>query len=248
MRLKYSVALLSLSLLLAGCSKPKQESKMRAAVPTPQVTVMCPSLPCSVLVTGPVVVPPPPPPSVTVLPATLVLSAALNTDSPILFVTLTNPNSAAVVETDSMTGAGFNYGGIGTCKQAVPGNGSCTISVKYHPTSSAGSLGSLTVSLGSPSVNTVVNLTGSTTVAPPVLHSSATSWSASPSTTTVGYNLYRSTTSGGPYTKLNTALITGLSYKDTTVVTKTTYYYVATAVDATGTESISSNQVTAVIP
>jgi fibronectin type 3 domain-containing protein len=78
-------------------------------------------------------------------------------------------------------------------------------------------------------------------------HSAALSWTASTSTVS-GYNVYRGTVNGGPYTLLNTSLITVLSYTDTAVQSGATYYYVTTAVDSNGVESVYSNQVTAAIP
>jgi hypothetical protein len=56
-----------------------------------------------------------------------------------------------------------------------------------------------------------------------------------------GYNVYRSTTPGGPYTKVNTALITGAGFTDTSAQTGT-YYYVVTSVDSDGDESAPSNE------
>ena len=58
-----------------------------------------------------------------------------------------------------------------------------------------------------------------------------------------GYNVYRSTTSGGPYTKLNRftgkqSLITSTSM----LPIGTTYYYVVTAVDTVANESYASNE------
>jgi hypothetical protein len=58
------------------------------------------------------------------------------------------------------------------------------------------------------------------------------------------YNVYRSTTSGGPYTKIATG-VTGTTYNDTDVINGTTYYYVVTAVNSSGTESAYSNEVSA---
>jgi hypothetical protein len=78
-------------------------------------------------------------------------------------------------------------------------------------------------------------------------HSVALSWTASTSTVR-GYNVYRSTTSGSGYAKLNAALLSAVSFSDTTVLSGTTYFYVATAVDSGGDESLDSNQVTAAIP
>jgi fibronectin type 3 domain-containing protein len=77
-------------------------------------------------------------------------------------------------------------------------------------------------------------------------HSVALSWIASTSTV-AGYNVYRSTVSGTQYAKLNSSLV-GLAYTDTTVLGGTIYYYVTTAVDASGNESAHSNEVSANIP
>jgi hypothetical protein len=78
-------------------------------------------------------------------------------------------------------------------------------------------------------------------------HSVALSWHASSSAIS-GYNVYRATTNGGPYSKINSGLITVASYTDTSVSGATTYYYVSTSVDSTGIESAYSNQATAAIP
>ncbi len=60
--------------------------------------------------------------------------------------------------------------------------------------------------------------------------------------------MYRSTTSGGGYTKLNGSLVSLVNYTDSTVANGTIYYYVTTAVDGSGLESINSNEASAVIP
>jgi len=63
-----------------------------------------------------------------------------------------------------------------------------------------------------------------------------------------GYNLYRSTTSGGPYSQINTSLLSANQYTDSNVENGTTYYYVATEVNRKGQESAYSKQAKAVIP
>jgi len=78
-------------------------------------------------------------------------------------------------------------------------------------------------------------------------HSATLSWTASTSTVS-GYNVYRATVSNGPYTLISTSLVTGLTFTDTNVQSGATYYYVTTAVDSNGNESLDSNQATAVIP
>ena len=87
-----------------------------------------------------------------------------------------------------------------------------------------------------------------TTTAVTTTYSVALQWDASTSTV-VGYYVYRTTTSGTGYVKLNpSSAATGLSYTDTTVQDGTTYYYVTTAVDSGGTESLYSNEAQAIIP
>ncbi len=79
-------------------------------------------------------------------------------------------------------------------------------------------------------------------------HSVALSWIASTSAV-AGYNVYRSTVSGTQYAKVNSSLVVGsLAYTDTTVLGGIVYYYVTTAVDASGNESVHSNEVSANIP
>lgn len=73
------------------------------------------------------------------------------------------------------------------------------------------------------------------------------SWDASTSIVS-GYNIYRGTTSGGPYIQINSSLISGLSFFDSTVTAGCVCYYVATAVDSSSAESAYSNEATAVVP
>jgi hypothetical protein len=79
-------------------------------------------------------------------------------------------------------------------------------------------------------------------------HAVSLSWTASASGNIAGYNVYRSVTSGGPYTALNGSLVTTGSFTDSNVTAGQTYYYVATAVDTTNDQSAYSNQVQATIP
>jgi len=80
-------------------------------------------------------------------------------------------------------------------------------------------------------------------------HSVVLTWDASTSPDVVGYNVYRSDVSGGPYTLLD-ASIPGstLTYTDRTVQAGMTYYYVVTAVNSEGNESLYSNEASALVP
>ena len=70
-------------------------------------------------------------------------------------------------------------------------------------------------------------------------------WSNNPEFDVNGYNVYRSTISGGTYTKLNETLLSGSNYTDNSVTNGTTYYYVVTAVDTSSNESANSGEVSA---
>jgi fibronectin type 3 domain-containing protein len=78
-------------------------------------------------------------------------------------------------------------------------------------------------------------------------HQVILSWTASISPVT-GYNVYRGTQTGGPYTLLNTDTVTADTFTDATVVSGQTYFYVVTAVNSSGVESVFSNEAAAVIP
>jgi hypothetical protein len=82
----------------------------------------------------------------------------------------------------------------------------------------------------------------------PYAHSVDLRWKGSVSRV-VGYNVYRSETDGGPYTKLTTsAPIRTTNYTDRSVQSGHTYFYAVTAVDSKSKESRYSNQIKALIP
>ena len=68
---------------------------------------------------------------------------------------------------------------------------------------------------------TTISLSG--TGAQAVPPSVTLSWTDS-ATTVSGYNVYRSTVSGGPYSKLDSALVATTQYVDSTVQAGQTYY------------------------
>jgi len=116
--------------------------------------------------------------------------------------------------------------GLLTCTADIEGSGVCNSDV----------------------VNRVVTATLGGTCVVTSVHSVTLNWTASTTPNVAGYNVYRSATAGGPYTKLNTTLVVPTNYGDSTVTAGQTYYYVATAVDTNGNESANSNQAQAVIP
>jgi len=73
------------------------------------------------------------------------------------------------------------------------------------------------------------------------------SWQPS-SSAVVGYFVYRGAVSGGPYARISPGLVAALDYHDAAVSDGALYFYVVTAVDAAGMESVFSNETTASIP
>jgi len=81
-------------------------------------------------------------------------------------------------------------------------------------------------------------------------HSVTLTWhppAASTDAKVVSYNIYRSTSPGGPYAPLASG-VHGLSYQDGLVKAGMTYYYVVRSVDAAGRESRPSEEVKAAVP
>ena len=73
----------------------------------------------------------------------------------------------------------------------------------------------------------------------------ALNWNDNGESDLAGYNVYRSTTQGGPYSKINGSLVTVSDYTDTGLTNGTTYYYVVTAEDNAAQESGYSSEVNA---
>jgi hypothetical protein len=140
-----------------------------------------------------------------------------------------------------LSGAGFSANGVSSGQVLTPGQ-TATIQVSFQPQATGSITGSVTVSSNASPV--VVTLSGSGVQQ--VSHSVSLSWTRSTSTV-AGYLVYSSEVSGGPYTKLTTSAVSLPSYTDSSVQNGNTYYYVVTAVDASGTESAFSNQASAVI-
>jgi hypothetical protein len=91
--------------------------------------------------------------------------------------------------------------------------------------------------------------TAAITIDPAAQHTVDLNWSPSTDPNITGYNVYRGSISGGPYSQVNTeSLVASTLYTDATVTSGQTYYYVVTAVDSSGVESGDSNETQAVIP
>jgi hypothetical protein len=117
------------------------------------------------------------------------------------------------------------------------------------------SLSGHTFSPASQSVTiTTANVTGLNFTAVATPHSVDLSWGAGtiekpvPGQVVVGYNVYRGSGNGGPYTKLNSSPVAALTYTDEAVSAGQTWYYVCSTVDNLGDVSGYSNQAAATVP
>src|SRR6202158_5197990 len=154
-------------------------------------------------------------------------------------IAITNTgNSNVSVSQITLTGAGYTMTGGGAPVTLTPSQ-MITLFVQFGPNVAGTVNGNISIVSNATGSPATVSLTG--TGVAPVQHSAALTWSAS-SSPVAGYNVYRSTVSGGPYAKINTSLLAALTYTDSTVRSGTTYYYVATAVDSNGIESVFSNK------
>ena len=151
---------------------------------------------------------------------------------------------SVVVSSLMSNSAEFTVSGISLPATVTPGN-NVSFTVTFTPQATGSASANVTIASNASNPSLQEPLTGSGSA--PVAHSVSLSWS--PSTSTVaGYNVYRGTVSGGPYSKINSSADAGTSYTDSSVLSGTTYFYVTTSVDSSGDESVNSNQVTAAIP
>ena len=160
--------------------------------------------------------------------------------------TVTNTgNSNVAISGITTTGTGFSLtSGAGAV--TLSPNQSTAVSVQFAPSVAGAVNGSVRILSNATGSASSVALSG-TGVAPVAQHSVALNWGAS-STSVAGYNVYRSMVSGSSYAKMNGSVLGGVSYADSSVQSGQTYYYVATAVDASGNESVHSNEVSAIVP
>jgi len=150
------------------------------------------------------------------------------------------------VESASWNGQGYSVSGI-DFPVTIPANTSISYKVSFAPQASGSISGGIIFVSDAPNSPTTQTFTGSGgAVSQVVQHSVDLSWDLG-SAGIDGYNVYRGTRPGGPYTKLNSKPLSSSTYTDATVKSGTTYYYVATSVDA-GVESSYSEEVFAAIP
>ena len=159
-------------------------------------------------------------------------------------VLVTNTGNADVTITQAtVAGLAFSFSGLSLPLTLMAGQ-SISFSVTFSPTSAGDFSGSVSLISNGTDSPTVEQMTGAGVKA----YAVTLSWEASTSPDILGYNVYRGVTSGGPYIKITSSLVSSTSFVDSTVVAGQTYFYVATAVNSNGDESAYSNQAEATVP
>jgi hypothetical protein len=196
-----------------------------------------------------------PPPNPNPTPGTLAVSpATLNFgnvnvgSSSSLTATLSASTADVTISSAAWNGTGYSVTGI-TFPVTIPAGQSTKYKVAFAPPATGSDPGG--ISFTSDATNTTLQQSfsgaGTQPQNPPPGHSVSLTWD--PSTSLVaGYNIYRGTQSGGPYTKLNSSLLAATVFSDSGVQSGTTYFYVSTAVDSSSLESSFSNEATADVP
>ena len=184
-------------------------------------------------------------PSLSAVPSSLAFGTQVLNTATTQTVKITNTGSVAVsITQDTISGSGFTVG-VTTPINLNVGQ-SLNVPVVFNPGAAGTVNGSLAlVSNGT----TLLSVPLSGTGLAPLAHSVDVTWAASTSTPLQGYNVYRSTVSGGPYTKLSPTLSpTTLLFTDTTPLSGKQYFYVVTALNTSSVESSSSSEVAVTIP
>jgi hypothetical protein len=186
-------------------------------------------------------------PAASIAPGSLAFgNQTINTTSAAQTVTLTNTGNAALsIAGITVTGTNASdFTQTNTCGSSVAASANCTIAVMFTPSGTGTRVASLSIADNASGSPQTVPLSGAGT------HDVILSWTASTTPGVVGYDVYRGTTSGGPYpTQLNSTPVNGTTYTDETVQAGQTYYYVVTAVASDDvTQSAYSNQTSATVP
>jgi hypothetical protein len=180
-----------------------------------------------------------------VSPASLSFGNVILNGSATQQFTMTNAgNSNISISGGSINGTGLSATGV-VAETLSPGQ-SAVVTAQFAPKTAGSVSGGITIlSNASNGASITVPVTGAGVTAARAV---TLQWQHSTSTGVIGYYVYRSTVSGGPYTKVASSLVSGTSYSDTNVISGLEYYYVVTAVSANGSESAYSAQVAVSVP
>ena len=162
-----------------------------------------------------------------------------------LGVTFTNSGSSNItISNVTISGPGFTASGVSAGLIVTSGQ-IVTLDVTFAPAATGSATGSVSVVSNASNSPASIALTGTGVAL--IFHSGTLTWNASTSAV-IGYDVYRGTVSGGPYTKINSSVDATTTFTDATVQAGQTYYWIVTAVNSSNVQSTDSNEVSATIP
>jgi Abnormal spindle-like microcephaly-assoc'd, ASPM-SPD-2-Hydin len=178
----------------------------------------------------------------TIIPDPLSFGTVADGTTETLTLGLSATGGSVTISSVSSSNSQFTVPGA-SLPVVIPAGHEVSLNVAFTPRNTEKTTATLSFASNAADSPTSEALAGTGSAAPYV----SLSWN--PSTSRVaGYNVYRSTSRTGSYTRINSSLDTNTSYTDTTVVAGTTYYYATTAVNSSGEQSGYSNEVEAVVP
>jgi Abnormal spindle-like microcephaly-assoc'd, ASPM-SPD-2-Hydin len=160
-------------------------------------------------------------------------------------VMLTNAGKANVTISQVLVaGAGFDSSGGSSGLILAPGQ-STTLTSTFAPSATGVATGKITVSSNASNSPASILLSGSGVA--------SSSHSVTLSCTDgapgiIGYHAYSGTVSGAPFVRMTSTALTIPSYRDASVQSGQTHYYVVTALNSSNQESAYSSEVTAIVP
>ena len=171
-------------------------------------------------------------------------TVTVNSSSSLTSILTNTGNTNVTISNVTVSGTGLSATGLSIGMVLQP-NQSANLVVTYAPTA-VGSLSAASVTVSSNASPVTIGVSGTS-----AQHSVSLNWSPSSTQNITGYYVYRSTTSGTGFGKLNPSNPVSASitqYADATVQAGQTYYYVVTAVNSSNVESSDSNQTTVTVP
>lgn len=182
----------------------------------------------------------------TMTPLSLNFGSVADGNSASANVSITNTgNSSISISNVTTSGTGFETSGL-VAGEVLTAGEVASLDVTFAPKTAASQSGTVKITSSASNSPGAIALSGTGTASSqPYV---TLSWVASTSSV-VGYNVYRGTVSGGPYSsKLTSSPVATLTFTDSSVVAGQTYYYVVTAVNSSGVESADSSPASATVP
>lgn len=167
-------------------------------------------------------------------------NTVIGTSAPPQEITLQNTGTAALAISSILTTG--DYSVAHDCAPSVAPVSFCKLTITFTPTAVGARPGTLQIvdnAFGSPQ-SAALNATGVT------MHDGLLSWDGSTSAV-IGYFVYRSKKSGGPYVRLNDRPEAATTFQ-TKVPGGQDWYFRVTALDANLVESLPSNEATVAVP